>query len=150
MIIKVLFSSTLAGFWIFTGLRRTVFFRRKPSLLTDLKLSTMYLRLVFCHWLEIDLFVCYLRILSLNVKAMSSQSTTSLKVMMNLLALPPPYLPGSGDLYPDRGELPEASYRTPWIRGIHAQLKSYKHCVQWCITFSLKQCNKYVPRDFKL
>ncbi|XP_034081149.1 protein shortage in chiasmata 1 ortholog isoform X1 [Gymnodraco acuticeps] len=45
------------------------------------------------------------------------ESTTSLKVMMNLLALPPPYLPGSGDLYPDRGELPEASYRTPWIRG---------------------------------
>ncbi|KAK1892490.1 Kelch-like protein 10 [Dissostichus eleginoides] len=40
------------------------------------------------------------------------ESTTSLKVMMNLLALPPPYLPGSGDLYPDRGELPEASYRT--------------------------------------
>ncbi|KAI9513783.1 hypothetical protein NQZ68_039447 [Dissostichus eleginoides] len=57
-------------------------------------------------------------ILSLNVKAMSSQSTTSLKVMMNLLALPPPYLPGSGDLYPDRGELPEASYRTPWIRDL--------------------------------
>ncbi|KAK5870832.1 hypothetical protein PBY51_003745 [Eleginops maclovinus] len=45
------------------------------------------------------------------------ESTTSLKVMMNLLALPPPYLPGSGELYPDRGELPEASYRTPWIRG---------------------------------
>ncbi|KAF3851348.1 hypothetical protein F7725_013120 [Dissostichus mawsoni] len=40
-----------------------------------------------------------------------------MKVMMNLLALPTPYLPGSGDLYPDRGELPEASYRTPWIRG---------------------------------
>ncbi|XP_075961127.1 protein shortage in chiasmata 1 ortholog [Anarhichas minor] len=45
------------------------------------------------------------------------ETTTSLKVMMNLLALPAPYLTGTSDLYPHRGKLPEVTYRTPWIRG---------------------------------
>uniref|UniRef100_A0A8C3AIQ0 Uncharacterized protein n=1 Tax=Cyclopterus lumpus TaxID=8103 RepID=A0A8C3AIQ0_CYCLU len=45
------------------------------------------------------------------------ETTTSLKVMMNLLALPAPYVTGTSDLYPHRGQLPEVTYRTPWIRG---------------------------------
>uniref|UniRef100_UPI0037E8A9FC protein shortage in chiasmata 1 ortholog n=1 Tax=Semicossyphus pulcher TaxID=241346 RepID=UPI0037E8A9FC len=45
------------------------------------------------------------------------ETTTSLKIMMNLLALPTPYFIGSSDLYPHSGKLPEATYRTPWIRG---------------------------------
>ncbi|XP_070759887.1 protein shortage in chiasmata 1 ortholog [Enoplosus armatus] len=45
------------------------------------------------------------------------ETTTSLKVMMNLLALPAPYFTGSRDLYPHCGKLPEVTYRTPWIRG---------------------------------
>ncbi|XP_031705240.1 protein shortage in chiasmata 1 ortholog [Anarrhichthys ocellatus] len=45
------------------------------------------------------------------------ETTTSLKVMMNLLALPAPYLTGTSDLYPHRGKLPEVTYRAPWIRG---------------------------------
>ncbi|XP_053181467.1 protein shortage in chiasmata 1 ortholog [Scomber japonicus] len=45
------------------------------------------------------------------------ETTTSLKVMMNLLALPAPYLTGTSDLYPHSGSLPEVTYRTPWIRG---------------------------------
>ncbi|XP_053277060.1 protein shortage in chiasmata 1 ortholog [Pleuronectes platessa] len=44
------------------------------------------------------------------------ETTTSLKVMMNLLALPAPYLPDT-HLYPHSGRLPEVTYRTPWIRG---------------------------------
>ncbi|XP_044051343.1 protein shortage in chiasmata 1 ortholog [Siniperca chuatsi] len=45
------------------------------------------------------------------------ETTTSLKVMMNLLALPTPYFTGTSDLYPHSGKLPEVTYRTPWIRG---------------------------------
>ncbi|XP_042276574.1 protein shortage in chiasmata 1 ortholog isoform X3 [Thunnus maccoyii] len=45
------------------------------------------------------------------------ETTTSMKVMMNLLALPAPYLTGTSDLYPHSGNLPEVTYRTPWIRG---------------------------------
>ncbi|XP_070820016.1 protein shortage in chiasmata 1 ortholog [Chaetodon trifascialis] len=45
------------------------------------------------------------------------ETTTSLKVMMNLLALPTPYLSGTNDLNPYSGKLPEVTYRTPWIRG---------------------------------
>ncbi|XP_040010710.1 protein shortage in chiasmata 1 ortholog isoform X2 [Xiphias gladius] len=45
------------------------------------------------------------------------ETATSLKVMMNLLALPTPYLTGTSDLYPHSGKLPEVTYRTPWIRG---------------------------------
>ncbi|XP_047197297.1 protein shortage in chiasmata 1 ortholog [Hippoglossus stenolepis] len=44
------------------------------------------------------------------------ETTTSLKVMMNLLALPAPYLTDT-HLYPHSGKLPEVTYRTPWIRG---------------------------------
>ncbi|XP_060927905.1 protein shortage in chiasmata 1 ortholog [Limanda limanda] len=44
------------------------------------------------------------------------ETTTSLKVMMNLLALPAPYLPDTHQ-YPHSGKLPEVTYRTPWIRG---------------------------------
>ncbi|XP_056233081.1 protein shortage in chiasmata 1 ortholog isoform X2 [Seriola aureovittata] len=45
------------------------------------------------------------------------EATTSLKVMMSLLALPTPYFTGTHDLYPHSGKLPEDTYRTPWIRG---------------------------------
>uniref|UniRef100_A0AAQ5WVV6 Protein shortage in chiasmata 1 ortholog n=1 Tax=Amphiprion ocellaris TaxID=80972 RepID=A0AAQ5WVV6_AMPOC len=45
------------------------------------------------------------------------ESSTSLKVKMNLLALPTPYLTGTSDQYPHSGKLPEVTYRTPWIRG---------------------------------
>ncbi|XP_037632604.1 protein shortage in chiasmata 1 ortholog isoform X2 [Sebastes umbrosus] len=45
------------------------------------------------------------------------ETTTSLKVMMNLLALPAPYFTGTSELYPHSGRLPEVTYRTPWIRG---------------------------------
>ncbi|XP_028269790.1 protein shortage in chiasmata 1 ortholog [Parambassis ranga] len=45
------------------------------------------------------------------------EASTSLKVMMNLLALPTPYLTGSSDLYPHSGKIPEVTYRTPWVRG---------------------------------
>ncbi|XP_068577022.1 protein shortage in chiasmata 1 ortholog [Cebidichthys violaceus] len=45
------------------------------------------------------------------------ETTTSLKVMRNSLALPEPYLTGTSDLYPHRGKLPEDTYRTPWTRG---------------------------------
>nr|XP_020444213.1 uncharacterized protein C9orf84 homolog isoform X2 [Monopterus albus] len=44
------------------------------------------------------------------------EATTSLKVTMNLLALPVPYFTGTSDLYPHSGKLPEVTYRTPWIR----------------------------------
>ncbi|CAG5925155.1 unnamed protein product [Menidia menidia] len=40
-----------------------------------------------------------------------------MKVTMNLLALPTPYLSGSSAQYPHDGELPDISYRSPWIRG---------------------------------
>ena len=56
------------------------------------------------------------------------QTTTSLKVMMNLLALPAPYLTGTSDLYPHSGSLPEVTYRTPWIRGTQvAKAMSHKY-----------------------
>ncbi|XP_078105996.1 protein shortage in chiasmata 1 ortholog [Sander vitreus] len=45
------------------------------------------------------------------------ETTTSLKVMMNQLALPAPYCTSTSDLYPHSGKLPEVTYRTPWIRG---------------------------------
>ncbi|XP_062418176.1 protein shortage in chiasmata 1 ortholog [Pungitius pungitius] len=45
------------------------------------------------------------------------ETSTRLKVMMNLLGLPAPYLTGTSDRYPHRGQLPEGPYRTPWIRG---------------------------------
>ncbi|XP_038560284.1 protein shortage in chiasmata 1 ortholog isoform X2 [Micropterus salmoides] len=45
------------------------------------------------------------------------ETTTSLKVMMNLLALPTPYFTGTSNLYPHSGKLPEVTYRTPWSRG---------------------------------
>ncbi|KAM7391226.1 hypothetical protein PAMP_021930 [Pampus punctatissimus] len=45
------------------------------------------------------------------------ETTTSLKVMMNLFSLPAPYLAGTGDLYPHSGSLPDVTYRTPWITG---------------------------------
>ncbi|XP_058492394.1 protein shortage in chiasmata 1 ortholog isoform X2 [Solea solea] len=45
------------------------------------------------------------------------ETTTSLKVMMNLLALPTPYLMSTHDVYPHSGKVPEVTYRTPWIRG---------------------------------
>ncbi|XP_071402352.1 protein shortage in chiasmata 1 ortholog [Centroberyx affinis] len=45
------------------------------------------------------------------------ETTTTLKVTMNWLALPMPYHTGNGDLYPHTGNLPEITYRTPWIRG---------------------------------
>ncbi|XP_028313679.1 protein shortage in chiasmata 1 ortholog isoform X2 [Gouania willdenowi] len=44
------------------------------------------------------------------------ESSTSLKVLMNLLALPPPYLADTSDLYPHSGKLSEVTYRTPWVR----------------------------------
>uniref|UniRef100_UPI003AB0A4C6 protein shortage in chiasmata 1 ortholog n=1 Tax=Centroberyx gerrardi TaxID=166262 RepID=UPI003AB0A4C6 len=45
------------------------------------------------------------------------ETTTTLKVTMNWLALPLPYHTGNGDLYPHTGNLPEITYRSPWIRG---------------------------------
>ncbi|XP_026176904.1 protein shortage in chiasmata 1 ortholog [Mastacembelus armatus] len=45
-----------------------------------------------------------------------SETTTSLKIMMNLLALPVPYFAGTNDLYPHSGKIPEIPYRLPWIR----------------------------------
>ncbi|XP_059192347.1 protein shortage in chiasmata 1 ortholog isoform X2 [Centropristis striata] len=45
------------------------------------------------------------------------ETTTSLKVMMNLLALPTPYITGTSDPYPHSGKVPDDTYRTPWIRG---------------------------------
>ncbi|XP_030593133.1 protein shortage in chiasmata 1 ortholog isoform X4 [Archocentrus centrarchus] len=45
------------------------------------------------------------------------EASTSMKVTMNLLALPAPYMTGTGDLYPHSGKLPEDTYRTPWVRG---------------------------------
>uniref|UniRef100_A0A668UJC5 Shortage in chiasmata 1 n=2 Tax=Oreochromis aureus TaxID=47969 RepID=A0A668UJC5_OREAU len=45
------------------------------------------------------------------------EATTSLKVMLNLLALPTPYLTGASDLYPHSGKLLEDTYRKPWVRG---------------------------------
>ncbi|KAG7221311.1 hypothetical protein INR49_017378 [Caranx melampygus] len=45
------------------------------------------------------------------------ETTTHLKVMMSSLALPTPYFTGTHDLYPHSGNLPEVTYRTPWIRG---------------------------------
>ncbi|KAK2837948.1 hypothetical protein Q5P01_015160 [Channa striata] len=44
------------------------------------------------------------------------ETTTSMKVMTNLLALPLPYFAGTSDLYPHSGRLPDVTYRTPWIR----------------------------------
>ncbi|KAK7934336.1 hypothetical protein WMY93_005232 [Mugilogobius chulae] len=45
------------------------------------------------------------------------ETGTSFNVMMNLLALPTPYVTGICDQYPHSGHLPESTYRTPWIRG---------------------------------
>ncbi|XP_006803946.2 protein shortage in chiasmata 1 ortholog [Neolamprologus brichardi] len=45
------------------------------------------------------------------------EASTSLKVMMNLLALPTPYLTSASDLYPHSGKLLEDTYRKPWVRG---------------------------------
>ncbi|KAM4577078.1 protein shortage in chiasmata 1 ortholog [Odontesthes bonariensis] len=45
------------------------------------------------------------------------ETSTSLKVTMNLLALPTPYLTGTSDLYPHSGRISDITYRTPWIRG---------------------------------
>lgn len=45
------------------------------------------------------------------------QRTTRVKVVMNLLALPAPFLTGTNNLYAHDGKLPEDVYRTPWIRG---------------------------------
>ncbi|XP_068994580.1 protein shortage in chiasmata 1 ortholog [Embiotoca jacksoni] len=45
------------------------------------------------------------------------ETSTGVKVMMNLLALPTPYLAGTSDLYPHSGRPPEVTYRTPWLRG---------------------------------
>lgn len=55
------------------------------------------------------------------------QATTRLKVMMNLLALPAPYHMGNTGLYPHNGTLPEDTYRTPWIRGIHVSKPMYSN-----------------------
>ncbi|KAM8885199.1 uncharacterized protein shoc1 isoform 2-T2 [Spinachia spinachia] len=46
-----------------------------------------------------------------------SETTIRRRVTVNLLALPAPYVTGTGDRYPHRGQLPEGPYRTPWIRG---------------------------------
>ncbi|XP_008416207.1 uncharacterized protein C9orf84 isoform X2 [Poecilia reticulata] len=45
------------------------------------------------------------------------EASTTLKISMNLLSLPAPYLPGTSDLYPHSGRLPDDTYRKPWIRG---------------------------------
>lgn len=45
------------------------------------------------------------------------EAATSLRVMMNLLALPTPYLSGSSDQYPHSGHVPADTYRTPWVKG---------------------------------
>nr|XP_046241409.1 protein shortage in chiasmata 1 ortholog isoform X3 [Scatophagus argus] len=45
------------------------------------------------------------------------ETTTSLKLMKDLLALPTPYLTAAKDLYPHSGKLPDVTYRIPWIRG---------------------------------
>ncbi|XP_047236177.1 protein shortage in chiasmata 1 ortholog isoform X3 [Girardinichthys multiradiatus] len=45
------------------------------------------------------------------------EANTTLKVAMNILALPTPYLTGTSDLYPHTESLPDVTYRKPWIRG---------------------------------
>ncbi|MEQ2279209.1 hypothetical protein AMECASPLE_007105, partial [Ameca splendens] len=45
------------------------------------------------------------------------EANTTLKVAMNVLALPTPYLTGTSDLYPHTESLPDVTYRKPWIRG---------------------------------
>ncbi|XP_017267688.1 protein shortage in chiasmata 1 ortholog isoform X2 [Kryptolebias marmoratus] len=45
------------------------------------------------------------------------ETSTTQKVRLNLLALPEPYLAGTGDLYPHGGKLPDVTFRTPWVRG---------------------------------
>uniref|UniRef100_A0A3Q2Q856 Shortage in chiasmata 1 n=1 Tax=Fundulus heteroclitus TaxID=8078 RepID=A0A3Q2Q856_FUNHE len=45
------------------------------------------------------------------------ETSTTLKVTLNLLALPTPYLTGGHDLYPHSGRVPDVTYRMPWIRG---------------------------------
>ncbi|XP_032434928.1 protein shortage in chiasmata 1 ortholog [Xiphophorus hellerii] len=45
------------------------------------------------------------------------EASTTLKISINLLSLPAPYVTGTGDLYPHSGRLPDDTYRKPWIRG---------------------------------
>ncbi|XP_054895211.1 protein shortage in chiasmata 1 ortholog isoform X2 [Poeciliopsis prolifica] len=45
------------------------------------------------------------------------EASTTLKISMNLLSLPVPYITGTSDLYPHSGRLPDDTYRKPWIRG---------------------------------
>ncbi|XP_061751284.1 protein shortage in chiasmata 1 ortholog isoform X2 [Nerophis ophidion] len=45
------------------------------------------------------------------------EARSRLKVMMDVLALPTPYLTGSHHLYPHSGALAGATYRQPWVRG---------------------------------
>ncbi|KAG8011879.1 protein C9orf84 [Nibea albiflora] len=46
------------------------------------------------------------------------ETTTSLKVLTNLLALPAPYFTDTSDLYLHSGKLPGETYRTPWVRDL--------------------------------
>ncbi|XP_043968411.1 protein shortage in chiasmata 1 ortholog [Gambusia affinis] len=45
------------------------------------------------------------------------EASTTLKISINLLSLPAPYVTGTSDLYPHSGRLPDDTYRKPWIRG---------------------------------
>ncbi|XP_055017779.1 protein shortage in chiasmata 1 ortholog isoform X2 [Boleophthalmus pectinirostris] len=45
------------------------------------------------------------------------ETSTSFKVMTDLLALPAPYLTGTSDQYAHSGYLPDYMYRTPWSIG---------------------------------
>ncbi|XP_061836348.1 protein shortage in chiasmata 1 ortholog isoform X1 [Nerophis lumbriciformis] len=45
------------------------------------------------------------------------EARSRLKVIMDVLALPTPYITGSHHLYPHSGALAGATYRQPWVRG---------------------------------
>nr|XP_033475528.1 protein shortage in chiasmata 1 ortholog [Epinephelus lanceolatus] len=73
------------------------------------------------------------------------ETTTSLKVMMNLLALPAPYYTGTSDLYPHSGKLPEVTYRTPWIRG--KVISTCKLFVSGSVLEDLGQKQEVIPPE---
>lgn len=60
------------------------------------------------------------------------QKTTRVQVIMDLLSLPAPYSTGTSNLYPHDGNLPEDTYRTPWMRGTHLGF--------WCLWRSRILC----------
>ncbi|XP_014852459.1 PREDICTED: uncharacterized protein C9orf84-like isoform X1 [Poecilia mexicana] len=70
------------------------------------------------------------------------EASTTLKISMNLLSLPAPYLTGTSDLYPHSGRLPDDTYRKPWIRG--KVISSCKLFVSGSVLDDLGQKNQLV------